>query len=85
MQRKQGRIGKPQEYVEFDLGEKSIIAQESGGNWIVYLSHHGRNAPAVTLHAFTQSREGTRTAKATAVSAAEVAAEALEADSKLKR
>src|SRR3990167_5059650 len=56
MERKEGRIGEPQEYVEFDLGKKSIIAQASGEDWVVYLNYHGKKAPVRTLAYFSHKQ-----------------------------
>ena len=85
MERKEGRIGEPQEYVEFDLGKKSIIAQASGEDWVVYLNYHGKKAPVRTLAYFSHKQRmiGAHSVKESAVSAAEVAALAIEKDAQL--
>ena len=85
MERKDGRIGEPQEYVEFDLGKKSIIAQASGEDWVVYLNYHGKKAPVRTLAYFSHKQKmiGAHSVKDSAISAAEVAALAIEKDAQL--
>ena len=85
MERKEGRIGEAQEYVEFDLGKKSVIAQATGEDWAVYLNYHGKKAPVRTLAYFSHKQRmiGAHTVRDSAVSAAEVAAIALEKDSQL--
>ena len=76
MKKIEGRAGEPQEFVEFDLGGKSVIAQKSGEMWSVYLNYHGMKAPVRTLHSTFS--------KAHAFFAAEIAALALEKDSQLR-
>ena len=75
MKRIEGRIGEPSEFVEFDLGKKSVIAQKSGETWCVYLSYHGKKAPVRTLCNMA--------GKSQAVWVAEIVALALEKDSQL--
>ena len=66
-------------------GKKKIMGKAGGGDWVVYLNYHGKKAPVRTLAYFSHKQKmiGAHSVKDSAISAAEVAALAIEKDAQL--
>ena len=56
--KKQGRIGKEQEFVEYDLTPTfRLVIQKSGDKWVAYLVQKGRNGMVRTYDSYGTRQE----------------------------